>query len=452
MTFDVTPIQSTASPIALLAGLQGGASAGDFAALLSGEVLPERFGEQAEPADEKVALSTAEVLPPADETPAAPVATAIAIAHADALFATLAPAPEHMETPVEPKVFTSAQIALPVAVRMISRRDAPQNLPKDEPDEDRPEAEPESDEATQPAPVVVMALPETTGVRRLADGPAPSPEHEKSAPLNGASLPEKKPEMGTRALPPEKAEREIGRDLRNEQREPARPVRTEAKAFAVETAEADRPAHIERTVSPSSQPITVPKAAQVRSAKITEIALGLAEQLPDPTVAAIHRQVADLPVTKPETAAPVAATPVTLTDMVIDRQLDLVRSEQWLGELAHDIASTSGDNNRLSFRLMPHQLGRLDVDVTRSHNGLSLTIHTESDSAQAILSAAQPRLADEIRAQGLKLADTQMFSGDARHSSGNDGYPHPAPLIETFTTFTDTVDEPEPEQRDGRYA
>jgi flagellar hook-length control protein FliK len=452
MTFDINPMQSTASPIALLAGLQGGASASDFAALLSGEVLPERSGEQAEPTGEKVALSTTAVLPPAGETPAAPVATAMAIAHADALFATLAPAPERTEAPAEPKVFTPAQIALPVAARTITRRDAPQSLPKDETNDDRPEAKPESDEVRRSTPAIVMALPETVGVQRPADGPSPSLEHEKSAPLDGASLPEKKPEMADRALLPEKTERKIGHTLQDEQHEPARPVRIETKVFAIEPAKADRPAHIERPVSPSSQPTTMPKAPLVRSAKIAEIALGLADQLPDPTVAAIHKQVADLPVARPEAAAPAAATPVTLTDMVIDRQLDLFRNEQWLGELAHDIASTSGDNNRLSFRLMPHQLGRLDVDVTRSHNGLSLAIHTESDSAQAILSAAQPRLADEIRAQGLKLADTQMFSGDARHSPGHDGHSRPAPLIETFTTYIDTVDTPEPEQRDGRYA
>ena len=137
---------------------------------------------------------------------------------------------------------------------------------------------------------------------------------------------------------------------------------------------------------------------------------------------------------------------------IVERQLDLIRNEQWLGELAHDIATTAGNADRLSFRLMPHQLGRLDVDVSRSHNGLSLSIRTESDGATAILSAAQTRLADEIRAQGVKLADTQMFSGDARQSPGQDAYSRPAPLIETFLSSNETVDVPEPEQRDGRYA
>jgi flagellar hook-length control protein FliK len=198
------------------------------------------------------------------------------------------------------------------------------------------------------------------------------------------------------------------------------------------------------------QPASVPKAASVRASKIAEIALGLADMLPDPMAAMAQKPVSDVSASAPGPV--VSAAVVSPGDMVADRQLDLVRNEQWLGELAHDIASTSGDNNRLSFRLMPHQLGRLDVDVTRSHNGLSLAIHTESESAQAILTAAQPRLADEIRAQGLKLADTQMFSGDARHSPGQDGTSRPAPLIETFITPIETVDLPEPEQRDGRYA
>jgi hypothetical protein len=45
-----------------------------------------------------------------------------------------------------------------------------------------------------------------------------------------------------------------------------------------------------------------------------------------------------------------------------------------------------------------------------------------------------------------------MFSGDARQSPSQDGFTRPAPLIEAFISPNDTVDEPEPEQRNGRYA
>lgn len=440
MTLDISPMQSTASPIALLAGLQGTSAADDFAALLDRGPLPEQIGAQGALTENKATAVAQADLPPSNEATPAPVAAALAIAHADALVATLTPAPA--EAPAEPKVAAQIQIALPIATRSVARRDAPASLPKEEPDEDRQDAKQEADD-TAPAMPVIMALPEAQSAQRPATAPAASGGALDAGPANRATAPVKMPEMADRTKLPEKAKTAT---------EMAMPVKVETKPLSVETTSTERPTHIDVPLSTAPQPGSAPKATPVRASKIAEIALGLADMLPDPMAAIIQKPVPDAPTPAPGPMASAATASVSPGDMIVDRQLDLVRNEQWLGELAHDIASTSGDNNRLSFRLMPHQLGRLDVDVTRSHNGLSLAIHTESDSAQAILSAAQPRLADEIRAQGLKLADTQMFSGDARHSPGQDGTSRPAPLIETFTTFTETVDLPEPEQRDGRYA
>jgi len=448
MTLDISPMQTTASPIALLAGLQGASTADEFAALLDRGPLSEQIGAQGVLTENKATTVAPANLPPLNEATPAPVAAALAIAHADALVATLAPAPA--ETPAEPKVAAQAQIALPIAARPVARREAPASLPKEEPDEDRPDARQEADD-TAPAPPVIMALPETQGTQRPVAAPAVSPEQLDIAPAKRAAAPVKMPEMADRSRLPEKAESESRSPIPAAAPEPTKPVKVEAKPLPVETPSAERPTHIDVPLSTAPQPGSPPKAAPVRASKIAEIALGLADVLPNPMPAMTQKPVPDASAPAPGPVAP-AAAPASPADMIVDRQLDLVRNEQWLGELAHDIASTSGDNNHLSFRLMPHQLGRLDVEVTRAHNGLSLAIHTESDSAQAILTAAQPRLADEIRAQGLRLADTQMFSGDARHSHGHDGAPRPAPLIETFTTFTETADVPEPEQRDGRYA
>lgn len=449
MTFDISPMQSTASPIALLAGLQGPATSDDFAALLDREGLSERIGEPREAAGDQVAPMAREEIPVADQAVPPPAVAALAIAHADALVATLAPAPEPAAPPAEARIAAPVQITLPIALRPVARRDAPASLPKEEPDEDRADTKLEEKEST-PATAVIIALPETPGAQRAADTPPASPELRDSAPTKRAAAPVKMPEIADRTKLPEQAEKEIGRVIPEAEPELAKPAKVEARPARVETATADRPAHVDMPASTPTRPDPTPKAEPVRASKVAEIALGLADRLPDPAMAIVQKQVPDSPVPAPVASA--TAVPASRTDMIVDRQLDLVRNEQWLGELAHDIASTSGDNNRLSFRLMPRQLGRLDVEVTRAHNGLSLAIHTESDSAQAILTAAQPRLADEIRAQGLRLADTQMFSGDARHSPGHDGAPRPAPLIETFTDFTETADAPEPEKRDGRYA
>lgn len=449
MTFEISPMQSTASPIALLAGLQVTSAADDFAALLDRGPLPEQVGAQGALTESKATTVAQTDLPPSNEATPAPVAAALAIAHADALVATLAPAPA--ETPAEPKVAVQIQIALPIPARPAARRDAPASLPKEEPDEDRQDTKQEADD-TAPAMPVIMALPEAQGTQRPVAAPAASGGALDTGPANRATAPVKMAEMADLAKLPEKAKNENHSPIPAAEPELAMPVKVETKLLSAETTSTERPTHIDVPLSMALQPGSVPKATPVRASKITEIALGLADMLPDPMAAIIQKPVADAPTPAPGPMASAATASASPGDMIVDRQLDLIRNEQWLGELAHDIASTSGDNNRLSFRLMPHQLGRLDVDVTRSHNGLSLAIHTESDSAQAILSAAQPRLADEIRAQGLKLADTQMFSGDARHYPGQDGTSRPAPLIETFTTFTETVDVPEPEQRDGRYA
>lgn len=450
MTFDVSPMQSAASPIALLAGLQGVAASDDFASLLGREALPDQVGEPADTSDDKAETPPTEAPLPAKEASPAPAVVALAVARADALVSTLASASVHIEMPAERRIAATPQTAFPLVARPVARRDAPASLPEEEPAEETAEGRQEVEDAA-PKPPVIVALPDSGSAPRPVDAPAVRREPTDAGPARPATSPERTPATTNRARLPERVEREIVRSLRNESQEPAEPARIETKSIPIESAPADRQIHINLPASPPLQPGSSTKTAPVRAAKIAESALGLTDQLSDPTAGIVQRIVADISPTASEPAVSKNA-PASSVDVMVDRQLDLVRNERWLGELAHDIANTSGDNNRLSFRLMPHQLGRLDVDVVRSHNGLSLAIHTASDSAQAILSAAQPRLVDEMRAQGLKLNDTQMFSGDPRHSPGHDGQWRPAPLIETFTAFTETVDVPETEQRDGRYA
>lgn len=461
MTFDINPMQSTASPIALLVVPQGVAATDYFATLLDREAPVEQVVERGVPTSSMAAVPAPRDLLPAKEAIPAPIEASLAIAKADALVATLAPAPGHIEAPVAAPVAAHVQTALSILARPAARRDPPTSLPKEKPDEDRPNAGKETDD-TAPAAPVILALPETQGTQRPATAPSASPEPLDATPAKRAAPPAEMAEMANRARLPDKAEGEARSSVAVTVKVPVpvpavepeleKPAKAEAKPVPVKTGSAEKPQRIDLPASTQPQPGFAPKAAPVRASKVAEIAIGLADALPDTIAAMIQKPVPDAPTPAPGPVTPATAAPASPGDMIVDRQLDLVRNEQWLGELAHDIASTSGDNNRLSFRLMPQQLGRLDVDVTRSHNGLSLAIHTESDSAQAILTAAQPRLVDEIRAQGLRLADTQMFSGDARQSPGQDGHSRPATLIETYIPSIETVDLPEPEQRDGRYA
>lgn len=449
MNFDLNQIQSTTSPLALLATLPGAAPSDVFATLLEGGAPVSITDGPSEPVETKATVTFASPTIATKNAMPAVVATERAIAHADALVSTLTPEQEQPEIPAKQPAVAQPQIVLPPIVRPAARRELPMSLPKEEPVEDRQAPEQGSDNSAPAAPIIQIS-PETQNAPIQIVGPAAPPVQQEATPAKRVESSKTIPGATDRVKLPETLAHHAADRAPAPTAEVEKPVPGEIKSAPVEKHSAEMRLHIDTPATKQAQFEPSPKAAPIRAAKIAEIALGLADMLANPATIAAQKGAADI--------APMASgsTPATITgpvsDTIVDRQLDLVRNEQWLGELAHDIASTSGDSNRLSFRLMPHQLGRLDVDVTRSHNGLSLAIHAESDGAQAILVAAQSRLADEIRAQGLKLADTQMFSGDARQSPGQDAPARPAPPIESYTTPTEIADLPEPEQHDGRYA
>lgn len=110
---------------------------------------------------------------------------------------------------------------------------------------------------------------------------------------------------------------------------------------------------------------------------------------------------------QPNLSAP-AADPLRF---VVERQLDLARDSRWLDALTRDIIAVADAPDRLSFRLSPPQLGRLDVDISTSESGLSLRMNTGSEAATQIITAAQPRLIDELKNQGVRVAEAQVSTG-----------------------------------------
>lgn len=477
MNFDLNQIQSTTSPLALLSTLQGAAPSDAFATLLESGAPVSITDGPSDPVETKATATFATPTTATKNAMPAVVATESAIAHADALVSTLAPEQEQPEIPAKQPTVAQPQIVLPPMARPVTRRELPMSLPKEEPVEDRHAPEQGSDNGAPVGPIIQIS-PETQNAPIKIVIPVAPPMQQEATPAKRAESPKtmrgttdrvRLPETLTRNaadrapalaadvakplssnIEPVPVEKSLPTEIGPGPAE--KPVSSEIKPAPVEKLLAERPLRTDTQTVAQAQSAPSPKAAPIRATKIAEIALGLADMLANPATIAAQKGAADIAPMAPGSTPATITGPVPVSDTIVDRQLDLVRNEQWLGELAHDIASTSGDNNRLSFRLMPHQLGRLDVDVTRSHNGLSLAIHAESDGAQAILVAAQSRLADEIRAQGLKLADTQMFSGDARQSPGQDAPARPAPLIESYTIPTEIADLPEPEQRDGRYA
>lgn len=96
---------------------------------------------------------------------------------------------------------------------------------------------------------------------------------------------------------------------------------------------------------------------------------------------------------------------------VVNRQLDLERDSRWLDALARDIVAVADAPDRLSFRLSPPQLGQLDVDLSSSDSGLSVRMNASTDAAAQIVAAAQPRLIDELKSQGVRVAEAQVSTG-----------------------------------------
>ncbi len=182
---------------------------------------------------------------------------------------------------------------------------------------------------------------------------------------------------------------------------------------------------------------------------------------------------AEVPVAKPvETAPsmtilftqPAAQGASTLTEaaapaVIAERVLDMDSDGAWIDQLAHDIAATRSDSGDISFRLMPRHLGRLDVAMQMGDEGVALRMDTHHEATATIVTAAQGRLVDELRQQGIRVAGAEVTctpgeSGRQSQSQGQSrsGAPDPAHLIETATERAEPRDEARAADRRGRFA
>lgn len=149
------------------------------------------------------------------------------------------------------------------------------------------------------------------------------------------------------------------------------------------------------------------------------------------------------------TAAPAAP----LQGLVIERQLDLAHQQDWIDQLARDIATTAGDGKTLNFRLNPEHLGTLQVEIAQSHHGAAVRFSTDSEAARTLIADAQPRLVAEARAQGVRISEAHVDlsgsgSGDPRRQAA--AAPDQTP-VRTARSLQDTRTDdgkPSPNQRD----
>ncbi|KTE41063.1 hypothetical protein ATE62_06740 [Sphingopyxis sp. HIX] len=155
-----------------------------------------------------------------------------------------------------------------------------------------------------------------------------------------------------------------------------------------------------------------------------------------------------------------AAAPV---GTIAERTLDLSSDDAWIEQLAADIAATKSASGDISFRLMPRHLGRLDVSMTAGDEGVSVKLDTQHEATATIVTAAQTRLADDLRQQGVRVADTQVTCTPNEagrqfqqgQGQGRNGAQDASHLIETADdraeARTETRDERSGERR-GRFA
>lgn len=120
------------------------------------------------------------------------------------------------------------------------------------------------------------------------------------------------------------------------------------------------------------------------------------------------------------------ATPAPdLADRAIAHRLSAEQDAQSLDSLARDIARAATPGAKLSFAVVPDALGTVGVELQQSERGTAIRLTSDSEEGRQILVDAQPRLVQEARAQGLRIAETHVDLGH-RHDGGGRHHP-PAP-------------------------
>lgn len=173
----------------------------------------------------------------------------------------------------------------------------------------------------------------------------------------------------------------------------------------------------------------------------------------EPSMTVLFAQPAAAATTALAAAAPVAT--------IAERVLDLSSDDAWIEQLAADIAATKSASGDISFRLMPRHLGRLDVSMMAGDEGVSVKLDTQHEATATIVTAAQTRLADDLRQQGVRVADTQVTctpnetGRQSQQGQGRSGAQDASHLIETADDRAEARNETRDErsgERRGRFA
>ncbi len=160
-----------------------------------------------------------------------------------------------------------------------------------------------------------------------------------------------------------------------------------------------------------------------------------------------------------------AGAPVQNVAAALSQQvLNMSAGDAWIDQIARDITQTAGKDSTMRFRLAPETLGELKVEITHSERGAHVRLNVASEAAQQALAAAEHKLNAEARAQGVRIAETEInFTGgqsqsrDASAFAREQGQQPQAnqprtPRGAAATPFTSSAAAPEGRGRTDRYA
>ncbi len=156
------------------------------------------------------------------------------------------------------------------------------------------------------------------------------------------------------------------------------------------------------------------------------------------------------------TASPLVADPKALAKVdapaIIDPRPKLdMTGDAWLDQLARDITASSSSDGKLSFRIVPPQLGRLDIAIETRDAGMAVHVKTETREAHLLITNAQHRLEEALSTQGLRVTETSVTSNGGGDLPRPQSGPQEA-LIEAVTETEREADAPTTGRDAGRFA
>lgn len=131
-------------------------------------------------------------------------------------------------------------------------------------------------------------------------------------------------------------------------------------------------------------------------------------------------------------------------------KLDMT-SDAWLDQLARDITASATSDSKLSFRIVPPQLGRLDIAIETRDAGMAVHVKAETREAHLLIANAQHQLEEALSSQGLRVSETSVTSNGGGDLPQHHFVPQEA-LIEAVTETKREADAPTSGRDAGRFA